>query len=383
MQNITSYLLSSLQEPVQQKQLPNTRQLRPRPRPTAARGVYFPSAYERTSAGIGKSQNRDDRRPPRKRTLADRTPEPEVQPTASIAPPPVFTTDSSDPETTSNEQSPPSSSPSIIDLTGYSSDDAPSSKKTASDHVCPYRFHQPVQQAFKDNSKVREIRNLAKYRVLGKYDLFKNDIESLLPNEWVTDQAVLCALMVIQARANLNNPDASVHTCSPHFYQSVVVKREIVRTLKPEPFQQGSIFFPLNIQGSHWTLCIVNHEQGVIYTIDSLAPTLPVTDSARCIRNWMTRFFHHNQPDLSRKIELYPIQALVIPRQSNWDDCGVAVIWAAHQYQQGNLDLSADSQGDKEDAPAPYKHFRNNIIHSLRRCADKVVPTKTKSFKIS
>jgi Ulp1 family protease len=119
-------------------------------------------------------------------------------------------------------------------------------------------------------------------------------------------------------------------------------------TKRLDVFNMDKIYFPININNSHWTIAVISMRHKTIIYYDSLGAS--GTNYKNILLRWVTDEAHRKTINVPRSDwSLLPRQNNV-PMQSNGYDCGVFVIMCA-DYISDDLPL----------------HYQQSEMHFYRR----------------
>ncbi len=205
-------------------------------------------------------------------------------------------------------------------------------------------------------------------------------------DRWLNDSIIHTTLAVFKKRCTLPQKP---HVTDPNGYNQFVVKKGYPnKEVNINAFLSDLVFWPCNINDEHWVLVVVDNKEKKILHVDSLWGSNFSEKCAKLIYTWNTNFrLKQSLPDGND----YKIKKHDIPFQTNSDDCGVAILWAAEEIlkrkgalphadpvtahisladeEQTPQEPSVSGRDDSENAdlpdPSPYPAHRKTILNML------------------
>eukprot|EP01016_Furgasonia_blochmanni_P001812 TRINITY_DN1071_c0_g2_i3.p1 TRINITY_DN1071_c0_g2~~TRINITY_DN1071_c0_g2_i3.p1 ORF type:complete len:249 (-),score=73.44 TRINITY_DN1071_c0_g2_i3:388-1134(-) len=241
-------------------------------------------------------------------------------------------------------------------------------------------MYNQVESIWNDYNEQREVAN-HEY-ILEK--LTVRNLKTLIDNTWLNDE-VINAYVKLILRRDQNRLNNKIHIFNTFFYQTL---EKYCETLLQEDFNKISrilkraqvrlsrtrqVFFPINVNNSHWLFAHINITSKAIYFYDSLQPD---PSRARVIMGNLKMFLKKiietessdptpAQPAFGEEphqkiniadYENYSMEIARFPQQRNGSDCGVFMLKGIEYLSRGKT--PSFSQGD-----IPF--FRRLITYEL------------------
>jgi Ulp1 family protease len=151
--------------------------------------------------------------------------------------------------------------------------------------------------------------------------------------DWIGDETMSRCLNVNLSQTGFNFY-SSLATESVAEYLEKRDEAKVARILKRTPADflgQRFLFFPLNIERSHWTLFVADQERREIAYYDSIEGTPPPAGITAAVK----RILGHD--------DWRAVHVLDTPIQKNQYDCGIFVLYTIHRISEGReVDFDQD-----------------------------------------
>ena len=193
-------------------------------------------------------------------------------------------------------------------------------------------------------------------------NLTRVDFECLEEQNRLNDNVINYYLELLHDRSNRNPDLRKIFVFSTQFYQRLVTSgyASVQRwTKKLDIFKNELILFPINIQGQHWILAVVNVCQKVIYIYNSANG-----DYQKCFNplvEYLQEEHWNRQKCAWTKFTVDQLQVKGIPKQGNNYDCGMFTLLFAKSITKyachGNIDF------DQKNIPNLRKKMLWEIYH--------------------
>ncbi|CCD24286.1 SUMO protease ULP1 NDAI_0C06270 [Naumovozyma dairenensis CBS 421] len=163
------------------------------------------------------------------------------------------------------------------------------------------------------------------------------DIKTLAPRRWLNDTVIEFFMKVVEKKTeNVVAFNSFFYTTlSERGYSSV---RRWLKRKKAQISQLDKIFVPINLNQSHWALCMIDISNKAISYIDSLSNG-PSAMSFAILNDLQNYVMEESQNTMGKDFEL---RHLSCPQQPNGFDCGVYVCMNAF-YLSKNSNPTFDS----------------------------------------
>ena len=104
------------------------------------------------------------------------------------------------------------------------------------------------------------------------YTIKEKDIRTLKGSNWLNDEVINFYFELIRERSNDNPSLPKVHVMNTYFYSKYLNGYKAVKrwTKNVDIFDKQFLFIPCHMNKSHWTLCVVDFCQKIVFYYDSL-----------------------------------------------------------------------------------------------------------------